>query len=807
MKRLLSILVFMVFLVPSMQAQASRISDKTNGMKKYPGYFNFYWDANTGKIWLEIDKLDREFLYVSSLPAGLGSNNVGLDRNQLGATRIVRFQRIGPRILLIQSNYSFRADSDNPDEQKAVRDAFAPAVQWGFSIAAEEDGKVLVDASSFLLRDVHNAIGSLRRRNQGNFRLDGSRSAIYLPHTKNFPLNTEFEVILTLTSENPGNYVRQVAADAQAVTLRQHHSFIQLPDDDYQPRIYDPRSNFGAHSYNDYATPIESSLTKRFIRRHRLKKKDPSAEISDPVKPIVYYIDRGAPEPIRTALVEGARWWNQAFEAIGYRNAFQVEVLPEGADPMDIRYNMVNWVHRSTRGWSYGASVTDPRTGEIIKGHVALGSLRIRQDFLIAQGLTGDYSEAGSNAGQLREMALARIRQLSCHEVGHTLGMGHNYAASTNDRASVMDYPHMLIKIDDRGEIDLSDAYATGIGEWDKVSIAYGYRDFPPGVDEEAELRSILDQAFSSGLVFLASQDAGPDSAHPLAATWDNGKNPVDELERMLKVRKRALDTFSERRIPLHTPLSLLEDVLVPVYLFHRYQVEAAASTLGGLDYSHKLRGDVQGLPRIIIGAEQRRALKVLLRTLSPTELALPERILGLIPPRAPGYRGGEVFPGYTGSTFDPLGAAESAAGLTVGLILHPQRAARLVEFHSREPDSPGLGEVIDGLVKNTWGASHGDAYHSEIQRTVNIVALKHILGLAVDEGTSPQARAVANLKLQELWKWLKGMVEKERDQGQRAHFSYGLSLIEWFQRDPQQFILTRPLSPPAGAPIGTLRR
>ncbi|MFC2158849.1 zinc-dependent metalloprotease, partial [Acidobacteriota bacterium] len=416
-------------------------------------------------------------------------------------------------------------------------------------------------------------------------------------------------------------------------------------------------------------------------------------------------------------------------------------------------------------------------------------------------------SETGSNAAELKEMALARIRQLSCHEVGHTLGMGHNYAASVNDRASVMDYPSMLIKLDAQGKIDLSDAYATGIGEWDKVSIAYGYQDFPDGVDEEKQLRAILDTAFSGGLVFLAGQDAGVSSAHPLAATWDNGKNPVDELDRVLKVRRKALDTFTERRIPFHTPLSLLEDPLVPVYLYHRYQAEAAASVLGGMDYSHKLRGDVQGLPQIISGSEQRRALKSLIRTLHPMELAIPDNILDLIPPRAPGYRGGEVFPGFTGSTFDPLGAAETAADLTVGLILHPERAARLVDFHSRQPDTPALAEVIDVLVKNSWQVTHPDSYFSEIQRTVNDVVLKHLMGLAVEEGTSSQVRAVANLKLEELKKWLDTHFDGEKDPGQKAHFHYGISLIEQFQQNPQQFKLVRPLSAPAGAPIGTLRR
>jgi hypothetical protein len=447
MKRLLFLTCFIIFIVAVCSlifAQPQTIGKKTSGMKKFPGYFTFYWDARAGKIWLEIARFDSEFLYVSSLPAGLGSNDVGLDRNQLGGTRIVKFHRVGPKMLLIQPNYSFRALSDNPDERKAVEDAFAKSVIWGFRIEAEEKGRVLVDASSFFLRDAHNAVGRLRR--SGSYRLDPSRSAIYLQNTKNFPLNTEIESMLTFVASDPGRLVRRVAPDSTSITLRQHHSFIQLPDSNYKPRIYDPRSNFSGSTYMDFATPVDEPIVKRFISRHRLHKKDPKAKISDPVKPIVYYIDRGTPEPIRSALIEGASWWNEAFEAAGYRNAFQAKLLPEGADPMDVRYNMVNWIHRSSRGWSYGSSVRDPRTGEIIKGHVALGSLRVRQDFLIAEGLVADY-EAGKKASpEMLDMALARIRQLSCHEVGHTLGMGHNYASSVNSRASVMDYPHPLVK-------------------------------------------------------------------------------------------------------------------------------------------------------------------------------------------------------------------------------------------------------------------------------------------------------------------------------------------------------------------------
>ena len=811
MKRFLCFVVMFSVAVSFMCAELPGISQKTTGMKKYPGFFPFYWDADAGKVWLEIDKLDSEFLYVSSLPAGVGSNDLGLDGRQLGQTHIVKFQRVGPKVLMIQPNYSFRALSNDADEKRAVEEAFAKSVIWGFKAEAESDGKVLVDATSFLMQDAHGVIQRFQRANQGNFRVDPTRSAIHLPRTKNFPNNSEFDTILTFTSKNPGMMLRQVVPDSGAITVRQHHSLIKLPDDNYEPRIYDPRSNFGSMSYMDFSAPIDRSITNRFIPRFRLEKKDPDAEMSDPVKPIIYYVDPGVPEPIRTALIEGASWWNEAFEAIGYRDAFQVKVLPEGADPMDVRYNMINWVHRSARGWSYGGGIGDPRTGEVIKGHVALGSQRIRQDFLIAQGLVADYEEGKEASEEMVEMALARIRQLSCHEVGHTLGLGHNYASSVNDRASVMDYPHPLIKIKSDGTLDLSDAYATGVGEWDTVSVDYGYQDFPDGVDEDKELKAILDNAFSSGLIHLAGQDAGPSSAHPLTASWDNGIHPVDELERVMNIRAIALDGFSENRIPMWAPMATLEEVLVPVYLFHRYQVEAAASCLGGLYYNHTLRGDVQKDPEIVEPEEQQRALEALLQTIYPTNLAIDEKILNIIPPRPPGYRQTrELFPGHTGSTFDPLGAAEVAANLTIRLILQPERAARMVDYHSRDKKYPGFGEVLDQVITFTWKSPYKSGKFAEIQRVVNSILLYNMMGLVAYEDNSPQVRALAFMKLEELKNWLKWQMNTVKDgvflltdPNQRAHFLYAIGKIEQFQKDPSKITLPDPLSSPPGAPIG----
>ena len=789
------------------------VAEKTEGMTGYPGYYDFYWDEKEGKVWLEVDKWDEEFLYVNALSAGLGSNDVGLDRNQLGKTRIVYFHRVGPKVLLFQPNYGYRALSGDPDEVKDVDDAFAPAVIWGFKVEAEEDGRVLVDATEFLMRDEKDVITRLKQREEGEYEVDPSKSAIWMPETKNFPLNTEFEALLTYKGKGPGGYVSSVAVEPKLLTMRQHHSFIQLPDDGFETRLWDPRSMFGANIYNDYSAPVDQSIQKKFIRRHRLKKKDPEEEHGEAVEPIVYYVDRGVPEPIRSALVEGAAWWNQAFEAAGYKDAFRCEVLPEGADNLDIRYNIINWVHRSTRGWSYGGGINDPRTGEIIKGQVALGSLRIRHDFMIAQGLVADY-EDGTETSEMLEMALARIRQLSVHEVGHTLGVGHNYASNVNGRSSVMDYPAMWVKIGEDGKLDLSDAYETGVGEWDKVYINFGYRDYPEGVDVDAESKKILDEAFEGGLLFATGQGSGAAGDHPLDNPWVNGTDPVDELERIIEVRKIALEGFTERRIKPGTPMALLEEPLVTTYLYHRFSTEAACSKIGGLYYSHTIRGDTQKDPEIVSGDEQRHALEVVLRTVHPGFLAMPERVLEVMPPRlrglgpirsamrGPSVTNRDVFPGRTGHPFDPLGAAETAANYTVERLLHPERAARVVEYHARKEDTPSLGEVIDTLIGATWKKTYEDGYHAELGRMVDDLVLYNLMKLASNKAAATSVRSVAYLKLDELKGWLGEQVKKATGEGYRAHYLFAEELIELYQENPDAVKLTEPLATPQGAPI-----
>jgi hypothetical protein len=782
------------------------IADKTKTMKANDGFYKFYWDENQGKIWLEIDKFDQEFLYVSSLSAGVGSNDIGLDRGQLGGEHVVKFTRIGPKVLLVEPNYSYRATSNNPDEQNSVKQAFAQSILWGFKVEAETEEKVLVDATDFFLNDAHDVVGRLKSKKQGNYKPDKSRSAIYLKMCKNFPKNTEFESTLTFTGKPEGRLIGSVTPSPKSVTVRQHHSFVEVPDDAYKMRKHDPRAGYFGISFKDYATPIEESITKRYIARHRLEKKNPDAEMSVPVEPIVYYLDRGAPEPVRSALIEGASWWNEAFEAAGYNNAFQVKLLPEGADPMDLRYNVIQWVHRSTRGWSYGASVRDPRTGEILKGHVSLGSLRVRQDYLIAEGLLAPYKNGEEIPEDMKEMALARLRQLSAHEVGHTLGLLHNFAASTQNRASVMDYPHPLIQLDDNGNIDLNNAYDTGIGEWDKVAIKYGYQDFPEIINEQKALNDIIEDYIDKGMLFITDADArASGGAHPIAHLWDNGKNAANELNRLMKIRKKILSNFSYDHIKNGQPTATLEEVLVPMYMLHRYQLEATSKLLGGLNYSYAMKGDDQLITEIVDPKLQKEALEALLSTLAPEALSLPEDVLQKLSPRPPGYpRSRETFKVRTGVSFDPLAAAETAANATLGLIFNSQRAARLIEYHTRDSKYPGFEEVIDQILQNTLTPkSKSDGLEKQIELQTGKLIVNHLMRLAVNDSASEQVKAMSFYKLKTLRDELKRN-NNSSDSSIEAHRYYLLNLIERFLEKPAVDKLTMPLSPPDGSPIGT---
>ena len=797
------ILAFFLLLVPfcTLAQSLPSIEEKTKGLKKMDGFLPYYVDLQNGKLWLEVDKIDMELLYVISLPAGLGSNDIGLDRGLLGGGRIVKFSKVGKKVLLVEPNYAYRAVSPSERERIAVEQSFAQSTIWGFSAEAETGNAVLIDATEFLTRDAMQAANRIRRMQQGAYTLDKTRSALYLPTCKNFPQNTELEASITLVNSDgtTGNYIQAVAPSPEAITMRMHHSFVQLPDGNYKPRKFDPRSSFNNTSYYNYSSSVSLPIEEYVINRHRLSKKNPSAAISEPVKPIVYYLDNGTPEPIRSALLKGAAWWNQAFEAAGYKDAFIVKVLPDSCDPMDIRYNMINWVHRSTRGWSYGASVVDPRTGEIIKGQVSLGSLRVRQDYMIAQGLLSPFDGKQMKEDPMLKMSIERLEQLSAHEVGHTLGLMHNYSASVVDRSSVMDYPHPVVSINKKGEIDLAGAYDNKIGDWDKVAITWGYADLSNSKNEDAELNKMLSDAAKRGLKFISDRDArAPGGMHPEAHLWDNGTDVVSELQRMNKVRAKALEQFGMKSIAAGTPMAMLEDVLVPVYFHHRYQLEAVTKLVGGLNYTYALKGDGQMVTAPVSKEDQSKAMQAIVDCMDPSFLKLPSAVASLIPPRPAGYEfNRELFKKKTGLSFDQLSPAEAAADMPLSFLFHPERISRLVQ--QEYTGNYGYKQMVDLLIESTYKAKRRSGIEAAIQLQNEQLLLTYLLSSSVDEKLSFPAKTSVVASINELKTWVESVQKTSDDAMYKAH----LGLVLERMKSPEKAKPTLHAIPPPGAPIG----
>ena len=693
----------------------------------YEGFMNFSYNDDSGKIILEIKNLDSEFMYINSLSRGVGNNDLGLDRGQLGNSRVVYFTKRGNKILLIQPNLRYVSNSSNYLENKAVEEAFARSVLFGFDIIEKSNDSYKIDITSFLISDAHGVSQRLKYSNSGSYTLNKSMSAIDLDRTKAFPKNIEFDVLLTFTGNPSGNLVRSVTPTASNLTVNQHHSFVELPDNNYKKRKFDPRSGSNPFIVYDYSTPIDEKLEQRFIVRHRLNKKYPKQEISEPLDPIVYYIDNGTPEPVKTALIEGGNWWNQAFESAGYKDAFRIEVLPEDADPMDVRYNLIQWIHRSTRGWSYGASIVDPRTGEIIKGQVSLGSLRVRQDYMILSGLIDNPNDI-ENKALIKETSLDRIRQLSAHEIGHTLGFAHNYISSANNRSSVMDYPHPKIDIID-GDINIDNAYSKNIGDWDKVTVRYAYTDFQENENEDIKLNQIIEEAVNKGLYFLSDSDSRPvGSANPFSHLWDNGEFPYKELNKLLEVRDLALKNIDLENLIDGEPYDRIEDILVPIYMLHRYQIESTAKAIGGVDYLYFVKNLNNDKVKFVNSKLQKESLESLLNVLNPKNLVLPDNLIEILSPRSfRNPRTRENFESNTGVTFDYINASSSVINHTLTFLINPERINRIYQQNMFGENILKLEDYLSIISNSIFSNKKMSLYESSINNNTSSLFLDHL--------------------------------------------------------------------------------
>ena len=761
----------------------------------YQGFMDFSYNDDSGKIILEIDNLDNEFLYINSLSRGVGNNDLGLDRGQLGNSRIVYFTKRGNKILLIQPNLRYISNSSNELENKAVEEAFARSVLFGFEIVEKSTDSYKIDLTPFLLNDAHGVSQRLRFSNSGSYSLNKSMSAVDLERTKAFPDNIEFDVLLTFTGNPSGSLVRSVTPTASNLTVNQHHSFVKLPDDNYNKRKFDPRSGSNPFIVYDYSTPIDEKLEQRFIVRHRLNKKNPNDEMSEPVEPIIYYIDNGTPEPVKTALIEGGNWWNQAFESAGYKNAFRIEVLPEDADPMDVRYNLIQWIHRSTRGWSYGASIVDPRTGEIIKGQVSLGSLRVRQDYMILSGLVDNPNDI-QNKSLIKKTSLDRIRQLSAHEIGHTLGFAHNYISSANNRSSVMDYPHPKIDLVD-GKISIADAYAENIGDWDKVSVEYAYRDFPKTKNENNELDKIINEAQKNGLYFLSDSDSRPvGSANPFSHLWDNGELPYKELNKLLKVRDLALKNIDLDNLIDGEPYDRIEDILVPIYMLHRYQIEAAAKAIGGVDYLYFVKNNNNDKVKFVDSKLQRKSLESLLSVLKPKNLVLPNNLFDILSPRSfRNPRTRENFVSNTGVTFDYINISSSLINHTLTFLLNPERINRINQQNIFGDDILTLENYLAEISKSIFDNKKLNTYEESVNKNTSSLYLDHLFMAFNNSRTNDLSKSIILASIMDTMNNL--------STNPNNYNRFLINKIDGFLSNPDQYKPIEKTKIPDGSPIG----
>jgi hypothetical protein len=717
------------------------------------------FDAATGRVTLIIPRLGEEMLYLNTLATGLGTMPPLLDRGQVGTSGVVRFERRGPQVLLVRSNTAHRAEGGGEALRRSVEESFPQTVLASFAIKSEEPGRLTVDATDFFLGDVFDVAGSLRRGGAGSVRVDRERSFIDGAGTGAFPINTEVRAVLSFVTDDPSPTLRRVAPDGRSVTLAQQHTFLQLPDDRMAPRAFDPRAGLFPGTYFDFAQGFDSDYRQRIIVRWRLEPADPAAylrgELVEPVKPVIYYVDPAIPEPYRSAFIEGGLWWNDVLQAAGWRDAFRIEDLPAGADPLDARYPMIYWVHRQDRGPSVGPAFVDPVTGEIVGTVVRMDSYRSLVNHDIYMGLLSAAGPAGLQI-DAQEFAMARRRQHMAHEIGHTLGLAHNFVAATQGRSSVMDYPFPLVELDDNGQLDISRAYRRSAGAHDTLAIRYAYTWFPDAASEAAGLRELVREAEASGLRFIADAYAPAHHPYPSVSQWVEGSDMLSALERTTAVRRLLIDRFDERAAQPGEPLAVLNRRFAHVYLHHRYALAGATKYVGGMEFGYALRGENTPITAVIPAADQRRALRAVLAALAPAELHIPTRVAALIPPVPFGYGDDLTLIGSPGgAAFDPIAAAHSLAQEIVDGLLHPQRVSRVVTFNAQDPANPSLDEVLTALVDATWRAvpatTAASPQEPALRRAAQRATLDAMLDLAGNRAATAEVRAVTELHLDRL--------------------------------------------------------
>jgi hypothetical protein len=786
-------------------------ADSIGSLERHDGLLPVFVDKARGRVLLQLpapdaDGISGRFIYVTGLRTGLGSAPVGLDRAKPGPARILVFRRLGSKVLAEFENPRFRATNAPAAEQQSARDSFAYSTIWAGDVAANTpDGGVLVDVSKFLTRDVAEAADLLKDAGEKGYKLANELSFADVAATKVFPENIEMEARVTYLSDTPGDEVRNIAPDPKSFSIVVRHSLVKLPPPGFKPRRFDPRVGGFSTMVVDYGVPLGQDVVYRLANHFRLEKVDPNAARSPVKKPIVFYVDRAAPETIRNALIEGASWWAKAFDAAGFIDAFKVEAMPDGMDPLDVRYNVINWIDRATRGWSYGWSVVDPRTGEVLKGSVLLGSLRVRQDMLIFEGLVGADQVGTGSPNDPVVVSLARMRQLGAHEVGHTLGFAHNFAGSTQDRASVMDYPPPRVKLTN-GKIDLSDAYGVGIGKWDMFTVDWLYGDVPDGAAGQAALDEKVRKMQASGLRYVTDADSRPiGTAQPWGNLWDDGADPVAELNRLMDVRRVAIANFGLNALRPDEAVAELRRKYVPIYLLHRYQVVATAKMVAGVDFPYSVASDPHPQADPVSAGRQRAALNALLRTLSPAELDTPERLVPLLSAQQSGDPDRqfeiEIMQTDSGPVFDSSVAADVASQITFDALLAPERLNRLADQHGRDAQLPGADDVVGAMIATCFPTQSARGRLAAIQRRVQDRLVLDLAGTGRDPSVSPEAAAVIEAHLHALAVRLKS---GGGDADERAHRAWLSMLIS--DRKAMDAVLANPKTKPAippGMPIG----